>query len=53
LWILDAEASFLLAYMRDLGWDVLGIEPDEKAANVAKEQMRSEVLPILCRASQK
>lgn len=36
------DGSFLLS-MRDLGWDVYGVEPDPKAAQVARNKCRCEV----------
>jgi len=33
-----------LALMRDLGWEVMGVEPDEKAAEFAQKQLGLKVL---------
>ena len=30
--------GYFLAQMRDLGWDVVGVEPDPNAVKVAKEE---------------
>ena len=32
-----------LAHMRDLGWDVVGIDPDPKAVHIARERFQLEV----------
>ncbi|MCL0041197.1 class I SAM-dependent methyltransferase [Dehalococcoidia bacterium] len=36
------NGSFL-AFMRELGWDVMGIEPDEHAARIAQQQFKVPV----------
>lgn len=33
-----------LAQMRDLGWEILGVEPDREAARIAKEQLGNHVI---------
>lgn len=38
------DGSFL-AHMRNLGWDVLGVEPDNRAAQVAQEKFQIKVYP--------
>jgi len=37
-------SGFFLSTMQDLGWEVLGIEPDVQAANIAKEQFKVPVI---------